>query len=90
MGGMLEHLRASAVGRAVLGLPLFEVTVRGAHPALCSHSSFILPQYAVLGHRHAKLELGKQTLPNVTYILKVEIREFEVCEEEQIRLKLSI
>lgn len=59
------------------------------HPTLSSHGGFITPEYAVFGHGHAKLELGKQTLLNVTDILKVEIRELEVYEG-QIRLKLSI
>lgn len=61
---------------------MFAVTVWGAHPALSSRSGFIIPDYAVLGHRHAKLELGKQTLLNVTDILKVEIRELKCTKDK--------
>lgn len=81
--------QGGARGKGPAGLPLFAVTVWGAHPTLSSHGGFIAPEYAVPGHGHAKLELGKQTLLNVTDILKVEIRELEVYEG-QIGLKLSI
>lgn len=45
-----------------LGLPVFVVTVWGTCPTLSSHGGFIISEYAALGYRHAKLELGKQTL----------------------------
>lgn len=70
------------------GLPLFAVTVWGAHPAL-SPDGGPVPAYTVLGHRHAHLELGEQTLPDVTHVSGAEIREFEVCEG-QTHSELSI
>lgn len=72
---------------------------RARPPFVCRHglgstprplpSRGSVPEYTVPGHRHAHLELGEQTLPDVTHISRAEIREFEVYEG-QTHCKLSI
>lgn len=85
-GGFWNSSGRSPGGRAVPGLPLFAVRVWGAHPALSPHGGSG-PGYTVLGHRHAHLELGKQTLPDVKHISPAESREGEVYEGQTPQAK---